>query len=274
MSTTGDARMTFGGHLEVMRRMLMRILAVVTALAVALFCLKDAVFRLLLAPKEWDFVTYRAIERAAQWAQGAWAAWTGGAAGAPFRFEPYSVELISTELSAQFMMHLTASAVLAVLLASPYVLWELFRFVSPALYEHERRHSAALGVAVYALFAVGVAMNYFVIFPISFRFLGTYQVDASIANTITLESYVTTFATLTFVMGLVFQLPVLALVLGRLGLLSAGFMRRYRRHAAVLVLVAAAIITPPDVFTLVLVAVPLYLLYEACILIVQRVGRE
>ena len=272
MSVAGDGRMTFGGHLEVMRRMLMRILAVVTALAVALFCLKDAVFRLLLAPKEWDFVTYRAIERAAQWAQGTWAAWTGGAAGAPFRFEPYRVELISTELSAQFMTHLSASAALGALVASPYVLYRLFLFVSPALYERERRYAVPMLTAMYLLFVAGVLLSYFLLFPIAFRFLATYQVAAEVRNVITLDSYISTFTSLTLLMGLVFQLPVAAFVLARLGLLSSALLARYRRHAVVLIMLVAAVITPPDVFTLVLVSVPLCLLYEVCILIARRVG--
>lgn len=254
--------MTLGEHLEDLRRMLLHVLAAVAVCAGAVFCLKDRTFGLLLAPKDSGFVTYRAIERLA------------AALGADFRFEPFHVDLISTELSAQFMTHLSASLALGALLASPYVLYRLFLFVSPALYAHERRYAVPMLVWMYVLFVAGVLLSYFVLFPLAFRFLGTYQVAAEVRNVITLDSYVTTFTSLTLLMGLVFQLPVVAFVLARLGFLSASLLARYRRHAVVLLMLVAAVITPPDVFTLVLVAVPLYLLYEACILIVRRVERR
>lgn len=256
--------MSFGSHLEVLRQMLLRIIMVVVCLSGIVFCFKEQTFRLLLAPKEYDFVTFRLIEQAAAWI----ASLTGQTES--FHFEPYHIELISTELSAQFMMHLTSAISIGALLASPYILYELMRFVSPALYENERRYSTLVTCCSYLLFMVGVAMTYFVLFPISFRFLGTYQVDASVQNVITLDSYISTFTTLTFSMGLVFQLPVLSWILAKLGLLKASFMARYRKHAFLLILILAAIITPPDIFTLILVAIPLYLLYEGCIRIVRK----
>ena len=252
--------MTLGEHLEDLRRMLLHVLAAVALCAAAVFCLKEPTFALLLAPKEWDFVTYRAIERLA------------AACGAEFRFEPFAVDLISTELSAQFMTHLSASAALGALVASPYVLYRLFLFVSPALYERERRYAVPMLTAMYLLFVAGVLLSYFLLFPIAFRFLATYQVAAEVRNVITLDSYISTFTSLTLLMGLVFQLPVAAFVLARLGLLSSALLARYRRHAVVLIMLVAAVITPPDVFTLVLVSVPLCLLYEVCILIARRVG--
>ena len=255
--------MSFGSHLEVLRRMLIRIALVVIGLAIVVFCCKDLTFQLLLAPKESDFVTFRLIERLSDWVAG----WTGGDG---FRFEPYHLQLISTELSAQFMMHLTASVSIGALLASPYILYEIFRFITPALYEHERRYSLTLGICCYVQFVVGVLVSYFLLAPISFRFLGTYQVDASVQNTITLDSYISTFTGLTFSMGLVFQLPVICWLLAKMGLLRASLMQRYRRHAIVLIMIAAAIITPPDIFTLVLVSLPLYALYELCIIIVGK----
>lgn len=255
--------MSFGEHLEIMRQMLFRIVLVVVVLAGLIFCFKDETFAILLAPKEYDFVTFRLIERMVH-LMGV----------SDFHFEPYHISLISTELSAQFMMHLSSSVYLGLLLSSPYILYELFRFVTPALYDNERRYSVVLTVALYVLFVVGVLMNYYVIFPISFRFLGTYQVSEDIVNTITLESYVSTFSTLTFTMGLVFELPVVAFIMAKLGLVTSSFMSEYRRHAFVLIMVVAAIITPPDVFTLVLVSIPLYLLYESCIIIVRRCERQ
>ncbi|MDE6721877.1 MAG: twin-arginine translocase subunit TatC, partial [Bacteroidaceae bacterium] len=155
--------LTFGGHLEVFRRMLFRIAVVVGGIAAVVFCLKDETFELLLAPSEWDFVTYRWIERMVQ------------AMGFEFCFEEYHIDLIATDLSSQFMTHLTTAVYLGLLGASPYILYELFRFISPALYERERRYSVQVVLTIYLLFVVGVLMSYFVLFPISFRFLGTYS---------------------------------------------------------------------------------------------------
>lgn len=264
MSKESLETMSFGSHLEVLRQMLLRVIGVTVGLSGIVFCFKEETFSLLLAPKESDFVTFRLIEQATAWL----ASLTGQGEG--FHFESYHIDLISTELSAQFMMHLTSSITLGALLASPYILYELCHFVSPALYENERRYSGLITLCSYLLFVVGVLMTYFVLFPISFRFLGTYQVDTSVRNVITLDSYISTFTTLTFSMGLVFQLPVLSWILAKIGLLKASFMARYRRHAIMLILILSAIITPPDIFTLVLVAIPLYLLYEGCIRIVGK----
>lgn len=258
----GEELMTFGGHLEVLRRMLLRIAAVSGALAVAVFCLKDTVWRLLLAPSERQFTTYRWIEQAAQ------------AAGYDFHFETFSVDLIATDLSSQFMTHITTSVYLGLLGASPYIVYELLRFISPALYEHERRYSLRGGVAVvYVLFVIGVLMSYFVIFPISFRFLGTYQVAERIHSTITLDSYISTFTTLTLLMGVVFQLPVIAFILGKMGVVTAEMLKQYRKHAFLIIMFVAAVITPPDLMTLLLVSVPLYLLYEVSIRVIKISGR-
>lgn len=260
--------MSFGSHLEVLRQMLIRIASVVALFSIVVFGFKDLTFSLLLAPKDSGFVTFRAIEWLSDWLSRQ----TG--LDLAFRFDPYQIDLISTELSAQFMMHLTASVSLGALLASPYIIYELLRFVSPALYASERRYTTTLGVSCYVLFVLGVLLSYFVLSPLSFRFLGTYQVDATVHNTITLDSYITTFTSLTFTMGLVAQLPVVSWILAKAGWLRADLMSRYRRHALVVIMIAAAIITPPDVFTLCLMSLPLYGLYELCILIVRRVNHK
>ena len=253
--------MTFGGHLEVFRQMLFRILGVAGVLVAVVFCFKDATWQLLLAPSEWDFVTYRGIEQLIQ------RTWDAG-----FRFEEWHVELIATDLSSQFMTHISTAVYLGLLGASPYILYELFRFVSPALYDDERRYSVRVLIVVYLLFIVGVLMSYFVLFPISFRFLGTYSVAARVHSTITLDSYVTTFVSLTLVMGVVFQLPVIAFALAKLGFITSAMLAEYRRHAALVIMTVAAVITPPDIMTLVLVAIPLYMLYEVSIRVVAWVG--
>ncbi len=251
--------LTFGGHLEILRKMLFRIIAVVIILATIIFCFKKETFSILLAPQHSDFCTFKLIEHLFQ------------ILGLNFHFDEYNVSLISTELSAQFMTHITVSCVLAVLLASPYIVLELFRFISPALYESEKKKSYIVAIVIYALFIIGLLMSYFILFPISFQFLATYQVDESITNTITLDSYISTFTILTFLMGIVFQLPVLAYVLGKMGFIDSDLLRKYRAYALVIIMIIAAIITPPDIFTLVLVTFPIYGLYEASILVLRGI---
>lgn len=250
--------MTFGDHLEVLRRMLCRIIAVVAALMIVIFCFKDVTFSLLLAPSKSDFITYQ------------WLAAQCGKVGIDFNLEDYCVQLIATDLSSQFMTHVTASCNLALLIASPYIVFELFRFISPALYENERKYSVRVVLSVYLLFIVGVLMTYFVLFPISFRFLGTYQVAAEVTNNITIDSYIGTLSTLTLLMGVVFQLPVLTYFLAKMGIIDSDLLCKYRRHALVLIMIVAAIITPPDLMTLAIVTIPMYLLYELSILIIKH----
>ena len=253
--------LTFGGHLEVLRQMLFRILAVAGVIAVVVFCFKDYTWQMLMAPSQWDFYTYRWIERMIQ------------AMGFDFHFQPFEVEMIATDLSCQFMKHITTACYLGLLGASPYILFELFRFISPALYENERKYSVQVAIIIYLLFIVGVLMSYFVLFPISFRFLGTYSVSAKVVSNITLDSYINTFVSLTLVMGLVFQLPVIAFFLGKLGVINAEMLSKYRKHAFIVIMLAAAVITPPDLMTLILVTIPLYLLFEVSIRVVRRLER-
>ena len=253
--------LSFGGHLDVLRKMLFRIIVVVVVLGGVIFCFKSETFTILLAPHKSDFITFRYIEGLLN------------SCGMNFHFSEYNIPLISTELSAQFMTHITVSCLLAVLLASPYILFELFRFVSPALYESEKKYSYLVAGIVYALFIIGLLMSYFILFPISFQFLATYQVDNEIVNTITLDSYISTFITLTFMMGVVFQLPMFAFVLGKMGFIDADMLKQYRAYAFVLIMIVAAIITPPDLFTLVLVTIPIYGLYEVSILVLKKWAR-
>ncbi|MGN0229207.1 MAG: twin-arginine translocase subunit TatC [Muribaculaceae bacterium] len=253
--------LTFGGHLEVLRRMLFRVIGVVGTLAVIVFCIKDTTWALLLAPSNSAFVTYRWIE------------YVLSAIGFNFHFEQFNVDLIATDLSSQFMTHITTSLYLGLLGASPYIMYELFRFVSPALYENEKKYSVQVVIIVYFLFIFGVLMSYYLLFPISFRFLGTYSVAEQIHSTITLDSYITTFTTLTLMMGVVFQLPVFALALAKLGFISSGMLSKYRKHSFFIIMILAAIITPPDVVTLVLVTIPLYLLYEVSIRVAKWVEK-
>ena len=253
--------LTFGGHLEVFRQMLFRILGVAGVIAAVVFCFKDITWQLLLAPSEWDFCTYRWLETVMQ------------SIGIDFHFNEFHVEMIATDLSSQFVTHITTAVYLGLLGASPYILYELFRFISPALYENEKKYSVQVAGIIYMLFLLGVLMSYFVLFPISFRFLGTYSVSAKVVSNITLDSYISTFVSLTLVMGLVFQLPVIAFFLGKLEFVTSEMLSRYRKHAFLVIMLVAAIITPPDLMTLILVTIPLYLLYEFSIRVVRWVEK-
>lgn len=191
--------------------------------------------------------------------------------GIDFHFQEFNVQMIATDLSSQFMTHISTAIYLGILGASPYILYELFRFISPALYENERKYSVQVAGIIYVLFLLGVMMSYFVLFPISFRFLGTYSVSAKVVSNITLDSYISTFVSLTLVMGVVFQLPVVAFFLGKLGVVSSWMLSKYRKHALIVIMLVAAIITPPDLMTLILVTIPLYMLYEVSIRVVKWV---
>ena len=260
MKNVDDNQLTFGGHLEVLRRMLFRILGVTAIIAIFIFVIKDIAWSILLAPSEWDFVTYRYIEKVIQWL------------GFDFHFDKYVVEMIATDLSSQFMTHVTTSLYLGCLIASPYILYELFCFTLPALYENERKYSVYVTVIIYSLFIIGVLMSYFIIFPISFRFLGTYSVADKVNTMITLSSYITTFTSLTLVMGIVFQLPVIIYILAKMGIVDFRILSKYRKYALFIITAISAIITPPDIMTCILVTLPLYALYECSIWIAKRVN--
>lgn len=251
--------LTFGGHLEVLRKILIRITIVTLILACIIFAFKDVTFNILLAPGEYDFITYKWIEYVCRMFD------------PDFRFIEFHIDLIATDLSSQFMTHLSTSIYLGLLCASPFILFELFRFVSPALLEVEKKYSTRIVVIIYLLFVLGVLMSYYILFPISFRFLGTYSVADKIHSTITLDSYISSFVTLTLLMGLVFQLPVIAFVLGKMGFIQSEFLIKYRRYAFLMICLVAAIITPPDIMTLILVTIPLYLLYEVSIKVIKHV---
>ena len=242
----GEA-LTFWDHLDVLRSSLIRMAVAVCVLAIATFAMKDELFAIVLAPRSSDFVTYQLLD-----------------------VEAFHINLMNTGLTEQFMIHMRTAIYAGILLASPYILYELFRFVSPGLYQNERRYGLWIVGAAYVMFVVGTLINYFVIFPLTVRFLGTYQVSPDVANMLTLQSYIDTLLGMSLVMGVVFELPVVCGLLGRMGLITDRMMSTYRRHAVVAILVLAAIITPTtDVFTLFVVALPIYLLYELSIQIVR-----
>ena len=230
--------MTFWEHLDELRSRLWRVLIAAIVAAVACFCFKEQLFAVVMYPK------------------------------------PEDMRLINVELTQQFLTHMRVALWGGLILVSPYIIYQMFAFVAPGLYAVEKRLALRSVGAGYLLFLAGVALNYFIIFPFTVRFLGGYQVSAEVANTITLSSYISVLGVMSLLMGAVFELPVLCWLLAKIGVLKASFMRKYRRHAIVVIVILGAIITPTgDPFTLSLVAVPIYLLWELSILIVKRVEK-
>ncbi|MGM9745506.1 MAG: twin-arginine translocase subunit TatC [Paludibacteraceae bacterium] len=247
---------SFWDHLDVLRAAILKSLLVTVAFGVVAFCFKEELFAVILAPKNADFVTYRML-----YAFNSLLTKTAA---------DFLVKLINTELAEQFIIHMKTALCAGVLCASPYILYQLFRFVSPALYVDERKYAVRVVGGGYAMFLLGVLLNYFLIFPFTFRFLGTYQVSGEVENMITLQSYISTLMTMSLVMGLLFEMPILSWLFTKLGFLSVDFMRTYRKHAVVAIFVVAAVITPTsDVFTLLFVSIPMYLLYEISIAVVK-----
>lgn len=230
--------MTFWEHLDELRGRLWRVLLVALVALVACFCFKQQLFAVVLWPK------------------------------------PDNMTLINVELTQQFLIHMRVALWAGIVIASPYIIYQMFAFVAPGLYAAERRVVIRAVAVGYLLFLSGVLLNYFVIFPFTVRFLGGYQVSPDVANTITLSSYISVLGVMSLVMGIVFELPVLCWLLAKVGLLKSQFMCRYRRHAVVVIVILGALITPTgDPFTLAIVSVPIWLLWEASIVIVKRVEK-
>lgn len=258
MNGNNSDMQTFGEHLDVLRKMLFRICMLSFIIAIGGFFFKDQVFNLILAPCSSDFITYDAINKSLC---------VLGLNDMIIYTTP--IELIATDLPSQFLAHMSMSLYIGGLFSSPFILYELFKFISPALYENERKYSVRVVSVSYLLFIIGMIMSYFILFPISCRFLASYSVSAHVKTMVTLDSYISTFITLTLLMGIVFQLPIISIFLAKMGVITHAIMVNYRKHAFVLIVVIAAIITPPDAMTLILVSFPLYILYELSIWVVK-----
>lgn len=257
MSANAD-KLSFWEHLDELRTVIIRCIVAVLVLAVVAFMFKDEVFAVILAPKDSGFVTYRFLFSICG---------VEHVLGEQY----FSVSLINTELAQQFIIHMKVALCVGVLCASPYIIYQLYRFVSPALYVNERRYAVRVVGSGYMMFVVGVLMCYFLIFPLTFRFLGTYQVSSDVENMVSIDSYISTLLAMSLALGIMFELPVISWLFAKFGLLSARFMRFYRRHAVVVILSVCAVITPTsDVFTLLVVSLPMWLLYELSILIVSH----
>ncbi|MDC3390199.1 twin-arginine translocase subunit TatC [Flavobacteriales bacterium] len=260
--TDKDKEMSFLDHLEVFRWHLIRAAVAILFFTIIAFIYKDIVFDvILLGPKRTDFLTYRILCEISQY--------LGLGDALCLRDSPFS--LMNISMSGQFSTHITTSIFAGFIIAFPYVLWEIWRFISPAL--HSNENSMAKGVVFFSsiLFLIGILFGYYVIAPLSINFLGSYQVSSSVANQINLSSFVSTVTTVSFANGIIFELPILVYFLTKIGFLTPDFMRVYRKHSMVVILILSAIITPPDITSQVLVSLPLIILYEFSIKISERV---
>lgn len=255
MSESDDK--SFWEHLDDLRGVLLRIIGLSLLFGIVAFCFKEVLFDVILAPTKSDFITYRLLNSIAEH--------IGSQATS------FSIELINISLAQQFIIHMKSAFCAGLLCASPYIIYAILKFLSPALYNHEKRYVYGLVGSGYAMFVIGILLCYFLIFPLTFRFLGTYQVSSEVSNMISLNSYMSTFIGMCLMLGIVFELPVLCWLFAKLGVLNASFMQNYRKHAVVVILILAAIITPTsDAFTLALVSVPMWLLYELSIQVVKK----
>ncbi|MBK9422316.1 MAG: twin-arginine translocase subunit TatC [Flavobacteriales bacterium] len=256
--------LTFLEHLEELRWTLVRSAAAVVTCTIVAFVYKDFLFdTLILAPQRPDFITYRVFCHLA----------IKFGLDQSFCADSTGFTLMNTTMGGQFMVHIMVSFSAGIILAFPYVLWEIWRFVKPGLGGGEKL--AVRGVVFFAslLFLLGVAFGYYVLAPMSIQFLGTYTVSASVPNLVDLNSYIGTITSLTLWTGVVFELPMIVYFLARTGLVGPEFLRTYRRHAYVLILIVGAIITPPDVTSQLLVSLPLMALYELSIFLAARTRR-
>lgn len=256
-----DEDLSFWDHLHELRKYVIRSIILFFILFIAAFSFREILFdQFLFRLLEPDFITYRWFRAIADYF---------GINGAEKIVLDFN--LINIKLAGQFTAHISISALAAGILTLPFLVFQLWLFIKPALYANERKVIARNAIVIVFLFLIGCAFAYFVITPLSVLFLGNYEVSDKVRNTISLSSYMSVFNSTLFLTGLLFELPVLLIVLSQIGLLSASLLRKYRKHAVVAGLILSAIITPStDPFTMTIVAIPLYLLFEISILSVAR----
>ncbi|MEQ8909114.1 MAG: twin-arginine translocase subunit TatC [Vicingaceae bacterium] len=257
--------MSFLDHLEVMRWHLIRMVIAIMIFTVLAFLFKDFVFdTVVLAPAFDNFITYQLFCKFSHFLS----------LGDKLCFQELPFNLINLTMAGQFTMHILVSFVAGVIVSFPYLLFEFWQFINPALKQGEKSYARGLVFFGSLLFLTGVAFGYYLITPLSVQFLGGYRVSELVLNQISLKSYITTVTTITLACGVLFQLPIIVYFLSKAGLVTPQLMRTYRRHAIITVLILAAIITPPDITSQVLVAIPLVFLYEISILISKAVVKK
>jgi len=261
-----EGEMSFLHHIEALRWHLVRAVIVILILAGVAFGFPEILFgKIILGPSKPEFGTYQVLCSLSN-------SWGMGEA---LCFKTFEFTFQNTAVTGQFTLHMWAAFVAGLIAGFPYLLWELWRFVKPALQLKEIK--AARGFIFYAsvLFLMGVAFAYWIVTPMAVYFLGNYKVDPSIQNDFAIDSYISVVTTLVLLMGLVFELPIIMYFLARFGIITAEFLRKYRKHALVVILIVSAVITPTtDVFTQALVAVPLWILFEASIIVVARTQKR
>ena len=256
--------MTFLEHLEELRWLLFRSACAIAVGMVLAFVYKEFFFdTILFAPRDPDFITYRAL---------CWLGTHSGIAGMCIEEMGFTIQ--SAQVSGQFMTHMTVAFTAGLILAFPYVLWEIWRFVGPGLKDKEK--GAVGGIIGFAtiLFVIGIGFGYVVLAPLSVQFFGSYSVSASVQNIFMLDSYIGIVTSVTLWTGVVFQLPLVIVFLTRIGVAGPEFLRKYRKHGYVLIFVLAAVVTPPDVVSQILVGLPLILLYEISIFLSARTQKR
>lgn len=261
--THDEAEMTFGEHLDEVRKILVRVAIIFTLLFIVLFSLKGIVLDIVFAPIRETFPTNRFF---------AWLAELVGSEA--LDINPENVELFNNKMAGQFLLHIKSSIVGAFIVAFPYLIWELWLFVKPALPPHQRKRSIRYVLETPIWFVMGLLFGYYIISPLAINFLGNYQVSDQISNIIDVSSFMTTVISVSFAAAVAFQLPLLIRLLATMGIVSSNGMRQYRKVAAVALLVFAAIITPPDIISQCLIFVPCYILYEYGIGIAERIEKR
>ena len=256
--------MTFLEHLEELRWHLIRSLVAIVVLGIVVFLAKDFVWHhIILAPSRLDFWTYQMLCRAGEWLQ---------SEGLCISDLPFIIQ--SRKMTGQFTMHITTSFLIGLIISFPYVFWEIWSFIAPGLYDKERKSTRGAVFFVSLLFMIGVFFGYYIISPLSVNFLSHYKVDATIMNEFELTNYVTTISMIVLSTAILFQLPMIVYVLTKAGLVTPDGMRYYRRHAIIAILLLGALLTPPDPISQVLIAVPLFGLYQVSIYISATVLRR
>lgn len=256
--------MSFLDHLEALRFHLLRSVAVILVLTVIAFLAKSIVFGvIILGPSKPDFITYRLLCEVANWLS---------IPALCIDELPFTIQ--SRQMTGQFSMHMTSSVVVGFVAAFPYVFWEIWRFISPGLYSKEKNAARGAVFFVSFLFLLGASFGYFVLSPLSINFLANYQLDPTILNEFDITSYVTTLVMLVLASAIMFQLPVVVYFLSMSGLVTSKMLKAYRKHSIVVILIVSAIITPPDVISQLLIAMPILVLYEVGIMIAKRLEKK
>lgn len=258
------AEMSFLEHMEELRWHIIRSALAIIVFAVAAFILKDFIFNtVILNPRTPDFWTNR------MFAQLADAVGTDA-----LRINQTPLELISIKIAGQFMTHIWVSIIAGFIIASPVVFYEFWRFIKPALYDNEKQHASGAVFFTSVLFLMGILFGYYLIVPLSIHFLGTYNVSGDVTNQINLKSYIGSVTSISLAAGVIFLIPIFSYFLSKVGLLTPQFMKTYRRHSYVVMLLLSAVITPPDIFSQIMVCFPLVFLYEIGIIISRRVVKK